>query len=99
LRSGSRKRLLAPQLNAGEAYWIAHVLLVIAVIFIIISFVTRRGGAACGLNPVIRMPQKKNPDPTIKRTDPPTASFAGRLPLQRINRSKNPFCFIKSATT
>jgi len=29
---------------AGEAYWIAHVLLVIAVVFIIISFVTGRGG-------------------------------------------------------
>ena len=29
---------------AGEATWIAHVLFVIAIIFIIISFVTGRGG-------------------------------------------------------
>ena len=29
---------------AGEASWIAHVLLVIAIIFLVISFVAGRGG-------------------------------------------------------
>jgi uncharacterized membrane protein YtjA (UPF0391 family) len=34
---------------AGEASWIAHVLLVVAVSFIVVSFVTGRRGPACGL--------------------------------------------------
>jgi uncharacterized membrane protein YtjA (UPF0391 family) len=34
---------------AGEASWIAHVLLVMAVIFILISFVSGRRWTTCGL--------------------------------------------------